>query len=238
MRLTRSAVFAIAVLMAVPTLQATPLPPDETVIPEELANPGEEADILDNSEGTFSFSTPLGFSLSGEYEHAVLVDPFGAYCADCLAFVYRVFVSPNSQLPLLTLAGGGFEGFETSVAWVFPNAEDEGGVFFGIDPLNANRSPDGNVVRFNFLLPGVFTNVVSPGMDTAYLLIQTNATAFSRRGALGVVSGRDVDDIVIGVIEGMLAPARVPEPASLGMLATGIAGLFVFRRRRVKLQSN
>ena len=69
----------------------------------------------------------------------------------------------------------------------------------GIVPNNVDRSANGNVIGFNFL-----GSSVTAGQDTATLVIETNATAYTT----GTVS---IQDGTSGFAAGF-APNSVPEP--------------------------
>ena len=147
-------------------------------------------------------------------------------------FQYDFDVDPTNAGPsgLAFATVSGFAGYELDVVPVDQAPVDPvfGPLLFGPE---ISRSADGDTVRFDFAIDELF----SEGLDGSIepILIATDAPSY-RGGAAGTV-GLSID--TFGVIEesvspGLLAPAPIPLPAGLPLLALGLGALGLAGRRR------
>ncbi|HZE70578.1 MAG TPA: PEP-CTERM sorting domain-containing protein [Pyrinomonadaceae bacterium] len=84
-----------------------------------------------------------------------------------------------------------------------------------IASFSADRSPDGSTIGQTFTM-GLF----GPGTTNLAFVIRTNATLFTT-GNYAIIDGVSFNNSGFGPI----APTGVPEPASMLLLGTGLAGL-------------
>jgi hypothetical protein len=142
-------------------------------------------------------------SYSAHYSVQVFTDPGNVYCAGCLDFVYHVASVTSGQVGDFSV--GNFGGFNTSVGF-------SGN---GPAPTSISRSIDGNLVDFIFGTP-------FGGGTSAALVIQTNATGFQFAAGQGSLTGVPA-----------LVPTPTPEPGTLMLLGTGLAGLAGAIKRKI-----
>ena len=128
-------------------------------------------------------------------------------------FVYQITNAAGSQNSIERLTVNGFAGFLTDVTW--------SSTLPGLAPVAVDRSIGaGDVVGYFFggFAPGYST--ITPGSNSAFLLIHTNATA----AQLNIAS------VIDGYTANVPAWAPVPTPGSGALLGIGL--LASARRRR------
>jgi hypothetical protein len=189
----RKLVVLLAFALLLPVAQASVLSGGGSVAPSPLFPGGT---LVATTSGTITTPT-----FSTDFTQWVFADPLNSWCVNCLDFVYQFTNNgPDVNERYSMSSYGGFQA-------------DVGTFLFGglHDPNTVNRSSlfNGAVIGFNYN-PG---SEIVPGVTTPWLVIETDAKAYK----WGFVSAQD----------GTAGSARayvpaVPEPASLGLLGTGI----------------
>src|SRR5262249_33153827 len=160
------------------------------------------------------YSTP---TYSGFYESRVFADAANPVCAGCLDFVYMFSSDETSIDPIHRATVGNFSTFTTDVGFDSNSS--------GTAPETVDRSVNGRVVGFNFPVP----EGVQPGGESRVLVVYTNATNFEP-GSLALIDQFTAD------LKGF-QPSAVPEPGTLFLLGSGLAGLVGSRFARKRRAS-
>jgi len=99
---------------------------------------------------------------------------------------------------------------------------------FVIDGKTFNKVDSGGIADQVFFMNGNLAGVTYQAIDGGNVLISLNAGALSY-----IYNDYTTGRYSIGTVTGVLAPAAVPEPASLAMLGLGLLGLGFAGRKRV-----
>lgn len=159
----------------------------------------------------FSLTEPFaGASFSGFLTSTVIQNdssnPYGG-----LTFTYLLTNEASSTHPIGRITLNGFENFLTDASYLTPGV--------GRVPTLANRSV-ADVVGFSYLA-GVGPGVLSPGMTSALLVVQTDSPGYIT----------DFASVINGTIANVPSLAPVPEPATA--MLCGLGAVLLLRRRRV-----
>lgn len=198
--------------MAAPAWAVPLLPGDDvtTASPNPLAaqsTGGTQVATLTLSYGESWGSSVLAGTVTSVVRQGDTANPYGG-----LSFYYQVSnngLSANEPVDGITLAN--FTGFQTDVAFVAGGAA----------PTSADRSTNGSTIGFDFISSILVGSSVPPGGTSDWLVVHTNAPAWTE--GHGGVTNSITDNV------GILAP--VPEPGALAVLGL-VAVAFGIRRRR------
>ena len=210
----------------------TPLPPSGTV---NLLDTG-------NISGTqYSTYAPMTYAITGGlptgtlYSAVVQGDPYNF--SGGLTFIYQVAQTDGPGVD-----GSGFNqlivpsffGYSTNVSYADTTTISGFGVAGTVVPTTAGRSPNGNLISFNF--PGTPGPGLANNSATKFLIVRTNATSVV---VIGSSDGANVQNGLGHGVKTYGASGPVaPEPASFavfGFVGLGVLSLMV-RARRGKTQ--
>jgi PEP-CTERM motif len=193
-------VMLVALVSFAPLASASLIGPGTTAPPDVFGFSPSGTVLADT--GVLPYSTSV---YSGTYESRVFTDPNNPVCANCLGFVYTFTSDETSIDPIHRATVASFNGFDTDAGYDNNSA--------GVAPNTVDRSANGNVVGFSFVVP----NGVFPGDQSRVLVVYTNATNFAP-GTLSLINGQSIN------LQGF-QPTVVPEPGTLLLLGSGLAGL-------------
>ena len=149
-------------------------------------------------------------TFTASYTQWVYADPANTFCAGCLDFVYQLTNNGPDLLERFSMYNFGSVRVD---AGYDPNT--------GLHaPITVNRSTDGTVVGFNY----TGGDDVLPGETLPMLVIETDALNFTD----GFITAQDGN---AGYGFAYAPGLATPEPASLGLLGTGIFAVSGFLRR-------
>jgi hypothetical protein len=152
-------------------------------------------------------------------------DPLNAFGANNLDFVYQIFNSAASPDAVGRATAVNFTGFMVDAGY-----DPTGGTDFGAPYVNGGVTPQlvdrlsQDVIGFAFATPNP-NLAIKPGQNSTTLIIQTNATNFTR-GFLNIIDGGTT---TVNAFQPLTA---VPEPASFAMIGAGLLALAGIRRMR------
>jgi hypothetical protein len=158
-----------------------------------------------NQIGFFDSIITTG-TFSAHYAVQVFTDPSNVYCAGCFDFVYSVGSITSGQISDFVV--GNFGGYRTSVGYFGPLAY--------VNPTSISRSADGQLIDF------AFANPVMIGQRSNFLVVQTDATTFEFDNGDGSLTGTL-----------QLEPIPTPEPGTLMLFGTGLAGFAGVLKRKL-----
>jgi len=203
---------AICMVLAIAPANAIPIAAGGVVSVVAVPNPTGTI-LADTGLESYSYGSPLS---TGTIREIVIADTSNPFGPGDLSFVYQASVATGD---LGRVTGSSFAGVLTHVGINNPLAPF---ITSGTaTPTLITRSAGaGDVIGFNFI-PGIAPDAGSS--DTSFaLIVRTNATTFNP-GSIGVIDGGG--QTLVG-----FAPTVIPEPGTLLLLGSGIAGLVRFGR--------
>jgi hypothetical protein len=209
---TLCAVVAAIVPFLIQQANAIPLPPGMTVFALPEADPiggTVIATLTDPFVGGIAPNTYSGEIVSQVISGAV--NPLGG-----LTFTYQFNIDISSQDDIGRLT---IEGFKNLLI----DASFQPGT--GVAPTTIDRGAlnGGDVIGFTFVGPPIGAGLVGPGMISALLVIQTDATTYT------IGQGNIIDGAVDNV--NILVPGVPDGGATLLLLGAAFLGVEAFRRK-------
>jgi hypothetical protein len=142
-----------------------------------------------------------------------------------LRFEYQVFVDPTSPGRVEFLIAFNFGPFLTDVDFILGGSGN-------VAPTEAIRSI--NTFAVSFIFPGSGRGGgLQPGESSLPLFVRTNATQFDRNGIIRVQQDLNIEDNP-RAFQPIIPSSPIPEPSTMLLLGTGLAGLASWRTMRKK----
>jgi hypothetical protein len=209
--LTAAAATFAGVFLFASNAGATPLAPGASgIIPGVFAGALTPGNLLADTGIVNYANMVIGKAETGQYEARVYNAGGGL-----LDFVYDFNETSSSTTAINSVTMGDFGVANANVFLI--NSSTLAGTL--VAPLTAQRSADGNVIKFNFSTSGV-----GVGQASTTMVIEIESPSFT----VGLYS---LQNGVVSQLSGY-QPAPVPEPASFAMIGAGLIALGMLCRKR------